>query len=63
MHDAPVIDGGMRRHQCLAQHLPAEHLRAARIAALAAKQVYLEPLKLELLLEIGELLSSSISRT
>ena len=59
MHDAPVVDGGMRRHQRLAQHLPAEHLRTARIAALAAKQVHLEPLELELLLEIGEAAGSS----
>ena len=57
MHDAAVVDRGMRGHQCLAQHLPAEHLRAARVAALAAKQVDLETLELELLLEVGELLS------
>ena len=44
----------LRRLQRLAQHLPAEHLRAARIAALAAKQVHLEPFELELLLQIGE---------
>jgi hypothetical protein len=29
----------------LAQHLAAEHLRAADVAALAAKQIQLEPLE------------------
>jgi hypothetical protein len=42
----------MRRHQRLAQHLAAEHLRAARVAAFAAKQVQLESLELELLPKI-----------
>ena len=56
MHDASVVDGGMRRLQRLAQHLPAEHLRAARVAALAAKQVHLESFELELLLQVGEAL-------
>ena len=44
----------MRRHQRLAQHLAAEYLRAAGVAALTAKQIHLEPLEIELLLQIGE---------
>jgi hypothetical protein len=46
----------MRRHQRLAEHLSAEHLRAACVAALAAKQVHLEAFELELLLKVGEAL-------
>ena len=37
----------------LAEHLPAEHLGRARVAALAAKQVDLQALELELLLQVG----------
>ncbi len=39
----------------LAEHLAAEHLRAADVAALAAKQVHLERLQLELLQQVREL--------
>ena len=55
----------LRRLQRLAQHLPAEHLRAAGVAALAAKQVDLEPFELELLLQVGEALVHQpiVSRT
>ena len=54
-----------RRLQRLAEHLPAEHLRAAGVAALAAKQVDLEPFELELLLQVGESRcpSRALSRT
>ncbi len=54
MHHAAVLDGRVRGHQRLPQHLSAEHLRAAGVAALAAKQVDLEALELELLLQVGE---------
>ena len=46
----------MRRLERLSQHLAAEYLRAARVAALAAKQVHLETLEIELLLKIGQAL-------
>ena len=42
MHRA-IIDGRGRGDQGLTQHLAAEHLRAADIAAFAAKQIELEP--------------------
>ena len=47
------------------EHLPAENLRAAGVAALAAEQVDLEPFELELLLQVGEALvhSDRFSRT
>ena len=41
----PILRRGGRRHQGLAQHLAAEHLRTADVAALAAKQIHLEPLE------------------
>ena len=41
--DGAIIDGCGCRDQGLAQNLPAEHLGAADIAALAAKQVQLQP--------------------
>ena len=44
MHRA-IFDRRRRGHQRLAQHLPAEYLRAADVAALAAKQIHLEPLE------------------
>jgi hypothetical protein len=46
MHVA-TIDGGARRDQRLPEHLAAEHLRAADVAALAAEQVELDALELE----------------
>ena len=63
MHHAPVVDGGARRLQRLPEHLPAEHLRAAGVAALAAKQIDLETLELELLLKVSEAFVHAISRT
>ena len=62
VHHAAVFDGGARRLQRLAEHLPAEHLRAAGVAALAAEQVDLEAFEFELLLEVGEP-SVHLSRT
>ncbi len=44
VHDA-ILRRRRRGDQRLAQHLPAEHLRTADIAALAAKQIHLEPLE------------------
>jgi hypothetical protein len=52
MHHATVFDGGTGCLESLAEHLTTEDLRAARVAALAAKQVYLETFELELLLQI-----------
>jgi hypothetical protein len=46
----------MRGPKRLPQHLPAEDLRAARVAALAAKQVHLESFEIELTLQVGEAL-------
>ena len=46
VHEAP-LDRAAGRHQRLAEHLSAEHLRAADVAALAAEQVLLEPLEVE----------------
>ncbi len=64
MHHASIVDGGTRRLQRLAEHLPAENLRTAGVAALAAEQVDLEPFELELLLQVGEaLIHPSVSRT
>src|SRR6185436_15166645 len=54
VHHAPIVDGGARRLQRLTQHLPAENLRAAGVATLAAEQVDFESLELELLLKISE---------
>src|SRR6185437_9146380 len=54
MHDAPVdrSRGGGER---LTEHLAAEDLGAADIAALAAKKIHLEGLELEELQQIREL--------
>jgi len=54
VHQATVVDGGTRRLQRLSEHLPAEDLRTAGVAALAAKQVDLESFELELALQVGE---------
>ena len=54
VHHASIVHGGARRLQRLSQHLPAEYLRAAGVAALAAEQVDFESLELELLLKVGE---------
>ena len=43
-----------RRHQRLAEHLPAEHLRRTDVAALAAEQIHLQRLELEQLQQIRE---------
>ena len=56
MHLAAIFDGRVRRLERLAEHLSPEDLRAARVAALAAKQVHLESLELELLLQVREAL-------
>ena len=53
MHVA-TIDGGARRHERLPEHLAAEHLRAADVAALAAEQVELDALELEQPQQVGE---------
>ena len=56
VHHAVILDRRVRRHQRLAQHLAAENLRAADVAALAAEQVDLEALERELLQQVGEAL-------
>src|SRR5690606_13490184 len=53
MHVA-AVDRAAGRSQRLAEHLPPEHSAAADVAALAAKQVVLEPLELQKTEEIGE---------
>ena len=50
----PALDGVARGRQRLTEHLPAEHARAAQVAALAAKDPILDALELEQLQEIGE---------
>ena len=50
----PPLDRSARRLQRLAEHLSAEHLRAADVATLAAEQVLLEPLELEQADQVGE---------
>ena len=54
VHDPAVVDRAVRGHERLAENLPAEHLGAARVAAFTAKQVDLQALELELLLQVGE---------
>ena len=49
-----ILDGVARGRQRLAEHLAAEHARAAQVAALAAKDPILDALELEQLEEIGE---------
>ena len=53
MHGA-ALDGAARGHERLPEHLSAEHLRTADVAALAAEQVHLEPLELEHFQQVGE---------
>ena len=55
VHHARLHRGGCGR-QCLAEHLAAEHLRTADVAARAAEQVELEPLELEQLEQVLEAL-------
>ena len=52
--DVATFDRGIRRHQRLAQHLPAEHATMAGIATLATKQIQLQALQLQHLKQIGE---------
>ena len=52
VHDAP-LDGARGGHERLAEHLAAEYLRAADVAALAAEQIDLQPLQLQQAQEIG----------
>ena len=47
MHAAAVLDGLLRRRQRLAEHLPAEHVLGADVAALAAEQVVFQALERE----------------
>ena len=42
-----AFDRARCRHERLTEHLPAEDLRTAYVAALAAKQVHLELLQLQ----------------
>src|SRR3546814_7170144 len=44
----------LRRRQRLPQHLPAEHVLGADVAALAAEQVVLEPLQREQFDQFGD---------
>jgi hypothetical protein len=43
----PVLDGALCGGQCLAQHLPPEHLRAPDVAAVAAEDVVLDAFESE----------------
>ena len=54
MHLAPLDDGRIGGGERLPEHLPAEHLRAADVAARTAEQVHLEPLELELPQQVGQ---------
>ena len=49
-----ALDGAIGRDERLAEHLAAEHLRAADVAALAAEQVDLERLQLEHRKHVGQ---------
>jgi len=52
--DLEIIDGLIRRHERLTEHLAAVDLRTADVTALAAKQIDLEALELELFQEIAD---------
>ena len=54
MHRAIGLDRAARGHQRLPEHLPAEHLRAAYVAADTPEQVDLQPLEVEQLEQVGE---------
>jgi hypothetical protein len=54
VHQARHLHGLARRHQGLAEHLAAEHLRTADVAALAAKEVHLDPLEPQQLQQVRE---------
>ncbi|CAH0272106.1 hypothetical protein SRABI35_03500 [Stenotrophomonas lactitubi] len=54
MHMATVVDRGLGGRQGLAQHLPAEHVLGADVAALAAEQVVLQPLQREQIDQLGD---------
>src|ERR1700689_910063 len=54
MHDAVGFHGAVRGPQTLPQHLAAEHLRAANVAAYAAEQVDLEPFEFQQAQQFGE---------
>ena len=54
MHRAIGLDRAARGHQRLPEHLPAEHLRAADVAADTPEQVDLQPLEVEQLEQVGE---------
>ncbi len=53
MH-VPPFDRVLGRGQRLAEHLPAEHLRAADVAALAAEEIAFEALELQQPQQVGE---------
>ena len=50
----PALDGARGGDQRLAEHLAAEHLRRADVAAVAAEQVVLDPLEVEDLQEFRQ---------
>src|SRR6185437_1165319 len=54
MHDA-IFDRRGGGRQRLAEHLAAEHLRAADVAALAPEEIHLEGLELQQLQQIRQL--------
>ena len=54
VHVAAVVDRGLCRGQRLAQHLPAEHVLGADVAALPAEQVVLQPLQREQVDQLGD---------
>ncbi len=58
----PIFHRRGRRHQRLSQHLAAEHLRTADVAALAAKQIDLEPFERHDLDQIFEQLIHRFTR-
>ena len=61
VHHALDHRGGGRR-QRLAQHLAAENLRAADVAALTAEQVVLQLLQLQQLQQVGQALVHELTR-
>ena len=53
MHET-ALDGARCRHQGMPEHLPAEHLGRAEVAADAAKEVELDSLQVQQLQQFGE---------
>ena len=58
----PALHRARGGHQRLPEHLAAEHLRRADVAALAAKQVVLDPLEVEQLQQLRQARWPSVTR-